>query len=159
MHPLKYQGLQCEKMSNILKRPFRLNANANIIISTTVDQSTLMSIVNDPKGLTQPLPVKTNKKFMNMHKTMNMHRQSLKITTLHVREEIGRYRNRERKDRRSYNKDDGVGALGLSALMSIVEERRFQLNLSQSELKDTMQSTEFHGLKVLSVISKHVRIL
>lgn len=88
-----------------------------------------------------------------------MHRQSLKITSLHVREEIGRYRDKERKDRRSYNKDDGVGALCLSALLSIVEELRFQLNLSQSEIKDTMQSTEFHGLKVLSIISKHVRIL
>lgn len=70
-----------------------------------------------------------------------------------------RYRDRERKDRRSYNIDDGVGALGLSAPMSIEEELRFQLNLRQSETKDSMQSTEFHGLKVLSIICKHMRIL
>lgn len=70
-----------------------------------------------------------------------------------------RYRDRERKDRRSYDKDDRVGALSLSALMSIVEELRFQLNPCQSETKDSMQSTEFHGLKVLSKNSKHMRIL
>lgn len=44
--------------------------------------------------------------------------------------------------------------------MSIVEELRFQLNLCQSEqTKDSMQSTEFHGLKVLPIISKNMRIL